>query len=111
MKKIYLNEKFECSAYEKADTVMSVETDFFDGKCDAYIEGYRFIPAGHSWTRKDGVVFEGEMMAPFKEMAYLDAVQTAFEELSGKIAATEEAVTNTELAIAELYEMGVSFNG
>ena len=104
MKTIYLNEKFECSAYEKADTRMSVETDFFDGKCDAFIEGYRFIPAGYTWTRKDGEVFVGEMIAPFKEMAYLDAVQTAFEELS-------ESITNTELAIAELYEMGVALNG
>lgn len=104
MKTIYLNEKFECSAYEKADTVMSAETDFFDGKCNAYIEGYRYIPEGYTWTRKDGEIFAGPMVAPFKESAYLEAVQTAFEELS-------ESITNTELAIAELYEMGVTANG
>ena len=104
MKTIYLNEKFECSTYEKADTLMSAETDFFDGKCNAYIEGYRYIPEGYTWTRKDGTVFEGEMVAPFKESAYLEAVQTAFEELS-------DSITNTELAIAELYEMGVTANG
>ena len=46
MKRIYLNADFECSVSEKEDTVRSVETDFFDGKCKAFIEGYRFVPAG-----------------------------------------------------------------
>lgn len=104
MKTIYLNEKFECFCYETEETVMSVETDFFDGKCNAFIEGYRYIPEGYTWIRKDGEIFTGLMVAPFKEMAYLNAVQTAFEELS-------ESITNTELAIAELYEMGVTLNG
>lgn len=104
MKTIFLNRDYECSLVEKNDTVQSIETNIFDGKCNAYIEGFRFIPAGQTWTRKDGVVFTGEMIAPFKDTAYLEAVQTAFEELS-------ESITNTELAIAELYEMGVTANG
>lgn len=100
MKTIYLNERFECFVTENENTVMAVETDFFDGKCNAFIEGYRYIPEGHTWTRKDGEKFTGLMIAPFKEKAYLNAVQTAFEELAGQI-------TDTQLAIAELYESGV----
>lgn len=80
MKKIYLNKDFECSVTEKADTVQSVETDFFDGKCNTYIEGYRFIPAGQEWTRSDGVVFKGEMVAPFKDSQMLEMVQALYEE-------------------------------
>ena len=101
MKTIYLNKDFQCSVTEKTDTVHSIETDFFDGKCNAYIEGYRFVPAGQQWTRKDGVVFTGEMVAPFKDSTQLNMVQSLYEQLSVDI-------TNTEVAIAELYESEVA---
>lgn len=84
MKTICLNKNFECSAVEKADTVQSVETDYFDGKCNAFIEGYRFVPEGQTWTREDGVVFTGEMIAPFKDYVYLEMIQALYEEILGK---------------------------
>lgn len=84
MKTIYLNKDFQCSVTEKADTVQSIETDVFDGKCNAYVEGYRFIPEGQQWTREDGVVFEGEMIAPFKDYTYLEIVQVMYEEIMSK---------------------------
>lgn len=57
----------------------AVDTDAFDGKCDAYIEGYRFVPAGETWTRDDGVLFSGEMIAPWKPWSELDAAQREYE--------------------------------
>lgn len=78
MKTIYLDSDFKCHI-SVADGRTQVETDAFDGKCDAYIEGYRFIPAGQTWTRADGVVFTGEMIAPWKPWAELDAVQREYE--------------------------------
>ena len=103
MKTIYLNKDFQCSVTEKSDTVQSIETDAFDGKCNAYVEGYRFIPAGRQWTREDGVVFEGEMIAPFKDYTQLEMVQKLYEQLA-------EDITYTQLAVAELYESGVTAN-
>jgi len=82
MRTIYLNEDFQCSVTEKADTVQSVETSFFDGKCNAFIEGYRFVPEGQQWTRKDGVTFTGGMIAPFKDYTYLEMVQSLYEQLT-----------------------------
>lgn len=82
MKTIYLNKDFQCSVTAKSDTVQSVETYFFDGKCNAYVEGYRFIPEGQQWTREDGVVFEGEMISPFKDYVYLEMIQSLYEEIS-----------------------------
>lgn len=79
MKTIYLNREFQCSVTEKADTVQSIETGFFDGKCDAYIEGYRFVPDGYQWTRKDGVVFSGEMISPWNPFDELERAQIAYE--------------------------------
>lgn len=81
MKKIFLNKNFECSIIQKEDTIQSIETDVFDGKCGAFIEGYRFVPAGQSWTREDGVVFSGEMVAPFKDSQLLETVQNMYEQV------------------------------
>lgn len=78
MKTIALDSKFKCHVTNDG-TMREVETDAFDGKCDAFIEGYRFVPDGESWTRSDGVVFTGEMIAPWKDYAELDAIQREYE--------------------------------
>lgn len=76
--KIYIDDEFKCHA--ASDNAMTqINTEFFDGKCDAFIEGYRFVPAGESWTREDGVVFRGEMIAPWKPYSELDAAQREYE--------------------------------
>ena len=75
---IYIDADFKCHVADDG-TMTAVETDAFDGKCDAYIEGYRYVPAGESWTRPDGVVFSGEMITPWKHWQELDAAQTAYE--------------------------------
>lgn len=76
---IYIDSDFKCQTTNPGNTYAPVETTAFDGKCDTYIEGYRFIPAGQTWTRADGVIFAGEMIAPWKSWAELDAVQREYE--------------------------------
>lgn len=78
MKNIYLDSDFKCHT-SATEGLTQVETDVFDGKCDTYIEGYRFVPSGQTWTREDGVVFTGEMIAPWKPWAELDAAQREYE--------------------------------
>ena len=78
MKTIYIDSEFKCHATNDG-TLISVATDFFDLKCNAFIEGYRFIPSGESWTRADGAVFRGEMIAPWKDFAELDKTQREHE--------------------------------
>lgn len=75
---IYIDADYKCHASDDGKMV-AVETDVFDGKCEAYIEGYRFVPAGDSWTREDGTVFHGEMIAPWKPFEKLVAAQAAYE--------------------------------
>ena len=75
---VYINSEFKCHL-ENDGAMTPVQTDFFDGKCEALIEGYRFIPFGESWTREDGAVFEGEMIAPWKDYAELYAAQREYE--------------------------------
>ena len=76
---IYIDNDYKCHTSDPDSTLTAVETDFFDGKCVAYIEGYRFVPAGETWTRPDGVVFTGEMIAPWKDWRELDAAQREYE--------------------------------
>lgn len=78
MKTIYIDSDFRCHAADDG-TRTAVETEAFDGKCEEYIEGYRFVPAGVSWTRLDGTVFHGEMIAPWKPFDELAAAQEAYE--------------------------------
>lgn len=79
MKTIYVDSDFKCHTTNTNGSLREVETDFFDGKCDAFIEGYRFVPSNESWTRTDGVVFHGEMIAPWKDYAELDNAQRKHE--------------------------------
>lgn len=75
---IYIDTDYKCHV-SSGDGLTAVETDVFDGKCPAYIEGYRFVPAGSAWMREDGVVFRGEMIAPWKPWGKLDAAQAKYE--------------------------------
>lgn len=96
---IYIDSEFKCHASDDG-TMTAVETDVFDGKCDTYVEGYRFIPAGQTWTRADGVVFTGEMIAPWKPWAELDAAQREYEREQYQTVAAQN--TEYEAALSEI---------
>jgi len=92
---IYLDENF--MAYpdqNEATTRMPWEdTDgFFIGKCDAFIEGYRVVPEGETWTRADGTVFSGLMIAPVRNPAVLQVAQAMADETT--IAALDAEVVD-----------------
>lgn len=93
---IYIDNDYKCHVADDG-TMTAVETDAFDGKCDAYIEGYRFVPHGKAWTRKDGVQFFGEMIAPWKPWSELDATQREYERQ--QIAQYESALSEIEAAL------------
>ena len=80
---IYIDSDYKCHT-SPGDGLTAVETDAFDGKCRQYIEGYRFVPAGESWTREDGQVFTGEMVAPWRDYAILAELQALYEEEQAK---------------------------
>lgn len=94
MKKIYLDTAFRCHV-APSDGLTAVETAAFDGKCHAYIEGYRFVPGGKTWVREDGVEFAGEMIAPWKPWQELDKAQREYE---------RQLVAEYEAALQEIEE-------
>jgi hypothetical protein len=77
--KIYIDTNFKCHIDNPNEEYREIETSYFDDKCVALIEGYRFVPSGESWTRSDGKVFTGEMIAPWKNYSELDAIQREYE--------------------------------
>ena len=104
MKTIYLDSDFKCHTSNPDNAYTVVETNAFDGKCDTYIEGYRYVPSGKTWTRSDGAVFAGEMVAPWKPWAELDAAQREYEReqyqaLVAQNAEYEAALSEIETAL------------
>lgn len=79
MRTLFYDSDFKCHTTNPDGVFREVETDFFDGKCDTFIEGYRYVPTGETWTRSDGAVFHGEMIAPWKPYSELDSAQREYE--------------------------------
>ena len=75
---VYIDADYKCHATDNG-AMKAVETDFFDGKCVTFIEGYRYIPSGESWTREDGMVFNGKIISPWKDYRELAAAQKQYE--------------------------------
>lgn len=94
--KIYICKDFECHTSDDG-TMSAVETDFFNGKCTEYINGYRYIPDGQSWTAPDGTVYRGEMIYPWKNWKELDEAQREYERQL--VAEYEAALSEIEKAL------------
>ena len=90
---VYIDSDCKCHLTDDG-TMTAIETDFFDGKCADYIEGFRFVPSGKTWTRGDGKVFNGRMFTPWKDFAGLDTAQRSYE---------QEQLAEYEALINELY--------
>ena len=93
---IYIDNDYKCHT-SPGDGLTAVETNAFNGKCRQLIEGYRFVPSGQSWTRDDGTVFTGEMIAPWKDWKELDAAQREYDRQ--QLAAYEAALSEIEAAL------------
>lgn len=96
MKTIYLDSDFLCHLDFSPDRI-KYKTDYFDEKCDAYIEGYRVVPPEYTWTRSDGTVFNGLLIAPAIDFNLLNSRQLQYEEDADTMMPLDE--------IAELVDM------
>lgn len=41
---IYIDNEFMCHTINPDNIFKEIETDFFNDKCETFIEGYRFVP-------------------------------------------------------------------
>lgn len=97
---IYIDTDYKCHIAPGIG-LTAVETGAFTGKCPAYIEGYRFVPDGYTWTRSDGAIFQGEMMAPWKPWDELDTAQRKYEREQYEAVTAQNAEYETALSEIE----------
>ena len=123
--KIYIDSDFKCHV-SPGEGLREFETKFFSNVPDAYVEGYRFVPSGETWVRKEPVYdmnhdvvgeseteFMGEMLAPWKPWDELDKILRDYErtqnqeltaqnaELVDAMASMVEDVYNQDVAVIE----------
>lgn len=93
---IYIDSDYKCYV-SAAEGRRAIETDAFNGKCAEWIESYRFVPEGETWTREDGEEFRGEMVTPWKDLGEAYAAQTAY--VTAQNAQYEAALSEIETAL------------
>ena len=93
---IYIDSDYKCYV-SAAEGRRAIETNEFDGKCPEWIESYRFVPEGETWTREDGEVFKGEMVTPWKDLGSAYATQTAYVEQ--QLSTTQAQATDMQAAL------------
>lgn len=94
--KIYIDNDYKCHVLSAEDR-RKFDVPFFDDKCPEFIESYRYVPAGETWVRSDGVMFTGEMVSPWKDLTDAYAAQTAY--LGEQTAQYEAALSAIESAL------------
>lgn len=92
---IYIDSDYKCYV-SAGDGRRAIETNAFDGKCPEWIESFRFVPAGETWTREDGEEFT-DMTAPWKDLGEAYAAQEAY--VSAQNTQYEAALTAIENAL------------
>ena len=100
MKTIYIDSDFKCHTTNDG-AMVPVDTDAFEGKCATYIEGYRFVPSGETWAREDGVMFTGEMIAPWRDIRVLEVAQKEYEKFQDEAEDMREALALLGVTVDE----------
>lgn len=90
---IYIDNDYKCHVTDDG-TRRAFDVPFFDSKCAEFVEGYRYVPSGETWTRTDGQAFGGEMIAPWKSYDQLYKSQ-----LEHEVAQYEAALSEIEIAL------------
>lgn len=92
---IYIDSDYKCYV-SASDGRRAIEVNDFNGKCPEWIESYRFVPEGETWTREDGEVFTN-MAAPWKDLSNAYAAQAAY--VTAQNAQYEAALSEIEVAL------------
>lgn len=90
---IYIDSDYKCYVFD-GDARRAFDVPFFDDKCEEFVQGYRYIPSGETWTSMYGQVFRGEMIAPWKPYDQLYKAQLEYE-----VAQYEAALSEIEVAL------------
>lgn len=104
---IYIDNNYKCHVTDDG-TRRAFDVPFFDGKCTEFIEGYRYVPSGETWTRADGQTFTGEMIVSWRDYSQILEIQTAVDRAQAQAQQTineyEQALSEIETALGVAYK-------
>ena len=102
---IYLDNDFKCHLTNDGTMREYDDKGFFEGRCPAFIEGYRVVPEGETWVREDGEPFSGTMVAPWRDYRLLEEFQEQYENQEAEhleeIGALVEEIYENDLGVIE----------
>lgn len=98
--KIYIDSDCMCHT-SPGEGLREFDVPFFDGKCQTFVEGYRYVPLGECWVKPNGEFFRGEMIAPWKDYSILAAAQAAYEEGQAQGGGSEALLAAADVAYKE----------
>lgn len=97
---VYIDSEYKCHVSNDGKR-RAFEVPYFDGKCPAYIEGYRYIPSGEKWVMPNGEFFRGETRVAWKDSQTLEAIQAAYEEGQAQGGGSEALIEAADVAYKE----------
>lgn len=100
---IHIDSDYKCHV-SPGDGLREFDVPFFDGKCQTFVEGYRYVPKGERWIKPNGEFFRGEMLSPWAPYQLLAAAQTAYEEGQAQGGGSEALIE----AAGDAYKEGVN---
>lgn len=78
--RIFIDDNYMCHVEnDSSHSLRAFDVPFFDGKCVTFVESYRFVPSGESWTSKNGKVFPGEMASAAYDFEVVQKAQQQYE--------------------------------
>lgn len=95
MRTLYYDSKFKCHTTNPDGIFQEFETDFFDGKCDMFVEGYIHLPDGEKLVWKDGKTLTGRRNFPWRPYPELAAAQAQYERDMAELAAAYQEGVNS----------------
>jgi hypothetical protein len=83
--KIYIDDDFRCHTSNPDGIFREFDVPFFDDKCTALIEGYRYEPAGEG---RNGEVYPYDRITPAVDYTLLKIAQDQYEQDIAEAAAS-----------------------
>ena len=99
---IYIDENCKCHISNPDGIYTAIPAPpEFEGKCAAYIEGFRVKPEGYTYVREDGKEFgpDGYSVSPWRDLTLLEEFQAQCEAQQQAINEYEAALTEIETAL------------
>ncbi len=96
--KIYIDNDYKCHLSDDG-TRRAFDVPFFDGKCAEFVEGYRYVPSGETWTRADGQTFTGEMIVSWRDYSQISEIQMAVDRAQAQ---AQQTINEYEQALSEI---------